>query len=79
MARARIQDWIERLGAAGEPLAIVRVIQAIEEAFGPANAADVPDLIGMLAHPDARVRYGAAVALAAIGPGRRAASAPGAP
>jgi HEAT repeat protein len=70
----KIQDWIERLGAAREPPAIVRVIQAIEDAFGPANVAEVPELIGMLAHADARARYGAAVALAAIGPGARAAA-----
>jgi HEAT repeat protein len=40
----------------------------------PANADEVPDLIGMLAHPDATARYGAAVALGAIGPGAVAAA-----
>jgi HEAT repeat protein len=70
-----VQIWIERLLAA-DGLALIGVIQDLEKAFGPTNASDVPNLVGMLNHPDAKVRSGAAVALAAIGPAAAQAIAP---
>lgn len=71
MESESLRDWTDRLLAANG-LNLIDVTDAIEREFGPANSQDVPALIAMLNHPDARVRYGGALALGAIGPGAEA-------
>jgi HEAT repeat protein len=69
MASERIRSWIDRMLAAAGPLELLGAMDAIERAFGPDDVGELADLIEMLGHPDARARFGAALAIGSIGPG----------